>query len=72
MVKSTPATDLLKKNILEEFGNFIRKYGQYYRRPEPNILEQIEEISRNELMHKIVPCDYNTVTAWKDKVEKGS
>ena len=71
MVKSTPASDLLKAKIKEDFCKFLQKYGTYYKEPEEDILRQIAEISRNELMHKIVPCDFESVTNWKNIIMEG-
>lgn len=71
MVNSTPASDLLKKKIQEDFRTFLQKYWQYYKQPVQNILQQIQEISRNELMHKIIPYDFETVTNWKNKIMEG-
>lgn len=72
MVNSTPASSLLKCHIQNEFRKFIQTYGKFYREPEPDILRQIIEISRNELMGKVVPYDFDTVTTWKNDITKGS
>ena len=71
MVNSTPITNLMRTHISSEFRKFMNDFGAYYRKPDQDILNQIEEVSKNELMHKIVPSDYETVTNWKNEMMKG-
>lgn len=71
MVKSTRASAILKTQIQEDFCKFLQQYGEYYKKPDQNTLQQIEEISRNELMHQIIPYDFETVTTWKNQIMEG-
>ena len=65
----TGVTENFRLDVIDRFGKFIRKYDKYYGRPEDDILQQIEDVSRYELEDKRVPTDYETVTMWKDMVK---
>ena len=71
MCNSTRCSTGMRVRIIREYQDFLAKFGQYYHRPDDATLLQMEEISRGELMDRLVPGDYNTVTKWKDTLLKG-
>lgn len=65
-------TDEVRNQIIERFQDLIRKYKDFYVRPDDETLVQIAAISSAELMNTVdeVPTDFETVTAWKDMITR--
>lgn len=60
----------LKSKIIDGFRELMDKYGKCYRKPSDDILRQIQDVSRSELLDKPVDGDYETVTQWKDMITR--
>ncbi len=67
-----PVSPEMRKQITDAFREYLREYGQFYRKPEEEILRGIEEISWQELEHaeQIHKVGYTAVTLWKDTIAK--
>lgn len=77
MINSTYGiSDGMKRQIVERYREFMAEFDRYYGKPDDDTLKQMEAVSKRELMYKVVPCDYEIVTAWKDivikRIRKGS
>lgn len=58
----------MKRQIVAEYRRFMRDFGRFYGVPRDDILPQIEEVARKELMDRPVPYSFDIVTMWKDIV----